>query len=220
MGAGGPAVRCTASLLAASTFVVTALWEDTKGRQYPAGQGNFDTGLLSESDWRGAQWVGAGHGEFSTTFTLPQTDKKQTLRGRAYVVAPGGHLLYVNGALVGSDDIGVAPWLDWTKQMHSRTHDVSRELRNGVNKLVLKTGCGAWCPSAAPTWAHSGRIIHTPAGKQPLARLLLTAAASPTGSEHIVTGFNESRVGTTLSSSSWFGSTIGTFAIVLGLPQC
>ena len=61
--------------------------------------------------------------------------------------------------------------------MHSRTHDVSSALQPGANQILLKTGCGAWCPSLAPTCAHSGRMIHTPAGGQPLARLLLTAGS-------------------------------------------
>ena len=208
VGGGGPAVKCGAALLPGASFVATALWQDAAGKQHPAGEGSFDTGLLSEADWRGAPWMGAGHGEFAATFTLAEGT---ATRGRAYVAAPGGQLLYVNGALVGTDSIGVAPWLDWTKQMHSRTYDVSAELRSGVNTLVLKAGCGAWCPSAAPTWAHSGRMIHTPAGKQPLARLLLTVGrrGSHAGEAlQIVAGFSHSRVGTTLSSSSWFGSTI------------
>ena len=208
VGAGGPRVKCGASLLPGASFVATALWQDAAGKQHPAGEGSFDTGLLSEADWRGAPWMGAGHGEFAATFTLADDAPK---RSRAYVAAPGGQLLYVNGALVGTDSIGVAPWLDWTKQMHSRTYDVSGELRSGLNTIVLKAGCGAWCPSAAPTWAHSGRIIHTPAGKQPVARLLLTVGrpGSHAGEAlHVVASFNQSRVGTTLTSSSWFGSTI------------
>jgi len=175
-GTGGPTVKCGVALLPAATFVVSAVLQDATGTQRTAGEGSFDTGLFAEADWQDAPWVGAGHGEFTATFTLPAADAAAR-RGRAYVSAPGGHLLYLNGELIGSDTIGVAPWLDWTRQMHSRTHDVSSALRSGANHVLLKTGCGAWCPSAAPTWAHSGRMIHTPAGAQPLARLLLTAGS-------------------------------------------
>ena len=200
VGAGGPAVHCGASLLPGASFVVSARWIYGSGQRRPAGDGSFDTGLFAEADWRGAPWVGAGHGEFAANFTLSAADAAAR-RGRAYVAAPGGALLFVNGELIGSDTIvgtsnphhylipgsfltdalyfqGVAPWLDWTKQMHSRTHDVSSALQPGANQILLKTGCGAWCPSLAPTCAHSGRMIHTPAGGQPLARLLLTAGAS------------------------------------------
>ena len=111
VGAGGPAVQCGASLLPGATFVVSALWEDDAGQRRPAGEGLFDTGLFAEADWRGAPWVGAGHGEFAASFALPAADAAGR-RGRAYISAPGGHLLYVNGELIGSDEVGVAPWLD------------------------------------------------------------------------------------------------------------
>jgi hypothetical protein len=181
--------ECGVQLTAGTSYRLRSMWQSAGGRASPLtapADGCFTTALATEADWRGAQWVGAGHGEFATNFTIspaavpPTCAGGHKLTGRAFLSAPGGGQLRVNGHVVGgggaaAHDPGVAPWLDWTKAMHHHVVDVSSVLRLGVNQVTLLTGCGAWCPSQAPTWAHSGRAIRTPAGAQPMAKLLLLA---------------------------------------------
>ena len=101
--------------------------------------------LTAEADWRGARWVGAGHGEFRGRLAIPTPQPSESsgcdaeeVQARAFVSAPGGALLRVNGALVGTDEIGVAPWLDWTKAMHVRVLDLSAHLRRAAGTSNIR----------------------------------------------------------------------------------
>ena len=210
-------VACGGALRPGTSYLLRAQWKASDGRVSLAAAGCFTTALATEADWRGAAWVGAGHGEFAANFSIAAAAVQPCIgakiAGTAFLSAPGGAQLLVNGQLVG-DDAGVAPWLDWTKAMHHHVVDVSSLLRVGVNRITLLTGCGAWCPSLAPTWAHSGRAIRTPAGAQPMARLLLLAECDIATETYSLgalasggAGFS-SRIGSVLSSSSWFGSTM------------
>ena len=109
-------------------------------------------------------------------------------------------MITVGGGVVGSDPVGVAPWLDFTAAIHHRVFDLTPHLvavaasvsthaethhagggaKRGINgdddddvAVVLAAGCGAWCPNTAPTWEHSHRTIHTTAGGLPLLRALI-----------------------------------------------
>ena len=135
--AGAVGVRCGVQLLPATSYEFEAQWIDADGGaspEHPASTGLFTTGLTVEVDWRGARWVGAGHGEFRGLLAIPPPKPgdsacAEEVQARAFVSAPGGALLRVNGAVVGTDEIGVAPWLDWTKAMHVRVLDLSAHLR-------------------------------------------------------------------------------------------
>ena len=136
--AGAVGLRCGVELLPATSYEFEAQWIDADGGaspEHPASTGFFTTGLTAEADWRGARWLGAGHGEFRGLLAVPNPKPIDSacdaaeVQARAFVSAPGGALLRVNGALVGTDEIGVAPWLDWTKAMHVRVLDLSAHLR-------------------------------------------------------------------------------------------
>eukprot|EP00936_MAST-01D_sp_MAST-1D-sp1_P000706 g706.t1 len=218
-------VRCGIALDGGKVYRWTASWRASDGRASAVSAPvRFVTALRDASaDWRGAQWVGDGHGQFRASFTLngSSVDAART-DALAFVAAPGGFVLRLNGDVVpGGDDVGVSGWFDWTVSIPTTTVDLTPLLKPGLNVLLLTVGCGAWCPSPAPTWAHSGRVVHTAAGALPLAKLALRVSIGGGGGGgggggpaqelvSLVTGDNsfESRPGFVLNSSSWYGSTL------------
>lgn len=210
------AVRVPVVLEEGVTYSWTAQWQDTSGRESsPSARAWFDVAVVSTSGWRGAAWVGAGHAEMQTEFALPDDAPLSSLRARVNVAAPGGAVVWVNGRVAGNDSVGIAGWLDWTRATYSRVVDIGPLLVAGTsNKVRVGFGCGAWCPSNVPTWLHSHRAVATPAGGQPLARVLvrIEAPGNSSGGIDIVRASGtkdfSSRPGPVINSSSWLGATI------------
>lgn len=208
---GPPCSARTPALTPASSYSFTASWKDDGSGRWSelSLPSSFDTDIV---DWSGAEWVGAGHGQLKFELVLPATTALSTagFRGRAYIDSPGGAVLTVNNVIVGFDAVGIAGWLDWTTSTHSHILDLGHLLRTGKNVVVLSFGCGAWCVSTTPTWSHSHRTIVTAAGGQPVARIIVTAQDSTTGSDVAVARSGDrssaTRVGPVLTSSSWYGS--------------
>jgi hypothetical protein len=202
---GAPA----ASLLAAGqAYTWTAQWQSADGRLSAVSPpAHFDVGLLSENDWRGNRWLGAGHREFRTSLDL--SDAPTAAVARAHVSSPGGAVLLVNGVLAGRDAVGMSAWLDFTASLPSATVDIGPLLRPGeTNELLLRAGCGYWCPSPVPTDQHSGRVIHTPAGAQPLARIAIAVSGVTRDTLTVLSNLSwEGRVGPTVYDSAWLGTT-------------
>lgn len=121
--------------------------------------------------------------------------------------------MLVDGEVVGDDPVGMAPWVDWVASMHHRVINFTQYVigRSETPTLVFAAGCGAWCPTTAPTWLHSHRPIHTPGGSLPVLRVLIVLEDTQ-GTELAVVvsggGGWSSRVGVVVSSSSWTGSTM------------
>ena len=193
-GVDGVGVRCGVVLPEGRSFSWTVTWAAAAGggTSAPSAPAHFATALRTDVAWRGARWVGAGHGQFRARFDLAPALAALALGGGggggggghltalAFLASPGGAVLRLNGNTVpGGDLVGVSAWFDWTRSIPTSTHDLTPLLAaNNSNELLLTIGCGNWCPSAAPTWAHSGRDVHTAAGGQPLARMLLVVTAT------------------------------------------
>ena len=99
----------------------------------------------------------------------------------------------VDGKVVGSDSVGMAGWLDWTAAVHHRVVDLTPLMNVSTGSsttLVLAAGCGAWCPSTAPTWEHSHRTINTPDGAQPVLRALVVVE-NESGTESFVSATSD-----------------------------
>eukprot|EP00041_Stephanoeca_diplocostata_P035091 m.1225772 g.1225772 ORF g.1225772 m.1225772 type:complete len:1068 (-) comp24635_c0_seq1:2136-5339(-) len=184
--ADGTAATVGVPLLPQTTYIWTATWTNDAGTTSPVAIGTFDTGIVAESDWHQAVWLGAGHNEFKTVVDLAaHTNAGQNSasrihihRARAYVASPGGFLLWVNGTSIGTDTVGVAGWFDWTKQVYHRVLDLDVSLSGTYSvgdrvEIRFAAGCGAWCPCDVPTWVHSHRTIRTPQGAQPVLRALI-----------------------------------------------
>eukprot|EP00750_Incisomonas_marina_P033167 INCI9596.2.p1 GENE.INCI9596.2~~INCI9596.2.p1 ORF type:complete len:738 (+),score=90.77 INCI9596.2:144-2357(+) len=212
----------------AQALFFTMQWTAMDGRRSPpSSPARFVQAPNKDAEWGGAQWVGAGHGQFRATFSLPQhsAGRSDIVTGvgvhprtermfDAFVVlaAPGGAVVQVDDKTT-SDSVGVGAWFDWTASLPAYVLDVSDLLvpAQATHELRVTLGCGCWCPSPVPTVEHSGRTVHTRAGAQPLARVLLVVRNTDTGEVAVTLASGDgnfsSRPGPVLNSSSWLGAT-------------
>ena len=109
----------------------------------------FETGLLSRSDWSGADWIAGDTGAPSSLPLLRGqfTVSKKIRSARVYASALGLYELTLNGKKVG--DQFLAPgWTDYTKRIQSQTYDITDLVRKGPNVIGANLGNG---------W-HSGKV--------------------------------------------------------------
>eukprot|EP00730_Choanoeca_flexa_P008327 TRINITY_DN12476_c0_g2_i7.p1 TRINITY_DN12476_c0_g2~~TRINITY_DN12476_c0_g2_i7.p1 ORF type:complete len:946 (+),score=206.96 TRINITY_DN12476_c0_g2_i7:296-3133(+) len=111
---------------------------------------SFILGPETEADWQNATLLGgSNHTQLRCDFTLSQEDIKRAV---AFVLAPGCHVLEVNGAPVG-DSFGQCPWLQYDKRMLYQSVDVTTALSNGSNALGVLLGRGFYLRSKFNTEA-------------------------------------------------------------------
>ena len=141
--ADGAGVRCGVEVPEGRAFTWTLTWRAAGGgspSSLPSAPARFVTALRSDAGWRGARWVGAGHGQFRARFDLSAAAASLaavrgaavaggnlTLTALAFLSAPGGAVLTLNGdtALPGGDRVGVSAWFDWTRSLPSTAHDLT-----------------------------------------------------------------------------------------------
>lgn len=111
---------------------------DRQGRPSPwSAPSWFETGLVSASDWQGAQWISAPFDAVDQPRpllrgTLPLS--KPVRRARLYATARGVYQLWLNGRTVG--DQFLAPgWTNYHQRLQTQTYDVTDFLRSGANVI-------------------------------------------------------------------------------------
>ncbi len=115
---------------------------DKDGRPSPFSQvARFDTGLLSQADWKG-RWIG-GKSLFRKEFELG----KKPVRARAYVCGLGYSEFRLNGHKVGRNVLDPA-WTTYDKRVLYVTYDVTRYLQPGRNAAAVMLGQG-WLKAKA-----------------------------------------------------------------------
>jgi hypothetical protein len=119
--------------------------------------GRWTMGILSPSDWHGAQWIGAtattddsGPGgrdaskAASTDSILLRrnfTVKPRLTRALAYVCGLGQYEMTVNGGKIG-DAVLTPGWTEYTKTCLYDTYDITSALQTGENAVGLFLGNG------------------------------------------------------------------------------
>ncbi|MBL1068008.1 alpha-L-rhamnosidase [Streptomyces sp. 7-21] len=147
----------------------------------------FVTGLPSEADWAGAQWIGRAAGDGAApllrhAFTLPAAPERAFL-----AVAAGGYArVTLNGRPV-ADEVLSPGFTDYTRRVQYVVHDVTHLLRPGPNALGAELGRGFFGVTAPNTWDWHTAPWHG----EPRLRLLLRATGR--------TG----RATTVVSSAAW-----------------
>ena len=110
----------------------------------------WEAGLLSESDWQNAAWVGGTlTGGPRTTVPCPYLRTTFTLDvvpegARLYITALGVYEASINGVRVGTDYFAPG-WTDYNKRVQYQTYDVTDLLRVGENVLGAILGDGWYC---------------------------------------------------------------------------
>lgn len=99
--------------------------------------GWFETGLVSASDWQGAQWIGAPFDAVDQPRPLLRGTlrlSKPVRQARLYATARGVYQLWLNGRPVG--DQFLAPgWTDYPQRLQVQTYDVTDMLQGGTNAI-------------------------------------------------------------------------------------
>lgn len=115
----------------------------------------FETGLLSNSDWKG-KWIssadapkdvvkkiksGGKNQDLKRKWVQPaylrkgfSTNQKEIKSARLYLASHGWFQTYINGEKVGDDYLGTG-WTEYGKHVQSNTYDVTNLLRNGENAI-------------------------------------------------------------------------------------
>lgn len=99
--------------------------------------GWFETGLISATDWQGAQWIGAELDVVDQPRPLLRSTlhlRQPVRQARLYATARGVYQLWLNGQPVG--DQFLAPgWTDYRQRLQVQTYDVTELLRSGANVI-------------------------------------------------------------------------------------
>ncbi|WP_437921087.1 family 78 glycoside hydrolase catalytic domain [Sphingobacterium sp. LRF_L2] len=98
---------------------------------------HFDTGLLTNVDWKGAHWIKRDNDEANdyTYFRKQATLKDKPIkRAIAYISAYHSYSLYINGEAVGK---GAA--FHYPQYAYYKGYDVTTKLKNGANSIASMT---------------------------------------------------------------------------------
>jgi hypothetical protein len=221
--AGGAApsegVMCGATLMSGLSYSWTVQYWAGSLRSEPA-TSNFDIGLLSEADWGGAKWLGAGQKQFRLA---PPVGALASLRRpgarlKLHVAAPGGAVVEVGGTVLG-DPVGLSLWTSNDKTVQYFSYDLTRYalLDAGGNAqmddVIVTVGGGFFSSSVRPAKATNGA---RPTACRIL--LLLDTGATRSGGAYNRVLLRSSvgdpaihgRPGPVLADDPWKGSTINT----------
>jgi hypothetical protein len=109
----------------------------------------FSVGLLSQSDWDGAEWIGGKNQLRSNEFSLPTSDP--ITRARVYLTGVGFVELWVNGQRVSSDAQGRETFINpgfstvFSRRVLYNAYDVASLLfPGGKNVVGIRLGMGKY----------------------------------------------------------------------------
>ncbi len=144
---------------------------DGNGNASPWTEKNwFETGLFSESDWKGS-WIGDGtvapakDEDFYKRIPAPMFRKtfdvsKKITRARLYICGLGYNDVYINGER--ADDIRLDPgWTQFAKTVYYNVHDVTNELKEGKNAIGVILGNGWYNPLPLRVFGRDLRKVLT-----------------------------------------------------------
>ncbi len=127
--------------------------EDKDGAAVQSGTAFFETGLMSQYNWRG-NWISDSNG---TDFKpAPRFRKEFKARGdiaqaRAYIAVAGLYTMYINGSKVG-DRILDPAFTRYDRTVLYTTYDITEQLRAGANAIGVELGNGWYNHQPVTTW--------------------------------------------------------------------
>jgi hypothetical protein len=115
-------------------------------------------GLLAQSDWSSAKWIGDDAPDISTpapmlrnSFTL----SKPVRRAMVYVTSQGAYELHLNGNRVG-DQILAPGWTDYRKRVLYQAYDITALLNAGGENIVGAIIGDGWYNAKMQGWPGRG----------------------------------------------------------------
>lgn len=174
----------------------------------------FDIGLLTEADWAGAQWIGAGQKQFKL---MPPGLIRDSLRRvpaakiKLHVAAPGGAVVEVGGTTLG-DPVGLSLWTANDKTVQYFSYDLTDVMLDSTAlPVVVGIGGGFFSSTIRPAKATNG-------ARPTMCRILLLLDTGDAAEDNRVLlrssissgGAIEGRAGPVLSDDPWMGTTTNT----------
>jgi hypothetical protein len=218
-------VTCGKTLKSGASYEWTAQYwaapvgEEEQELASPTSTSRFDVGLLSESDWAGAEWLGGGQKQFKLA---PPASALNVLRAgvagaklKLHVAAPGGAVVEVGGQPIG-DPVGVSLWTENDKSVQYCSYDVTAALLSSdpTSADVVVTAGGGFFTSQDPASRSTNGAATT------ACRILLVLDTGATGqgdrtvlhstSSSTAAAAIQGRVGPVVSDDPWGGCTLNT----------
>lgn len=171
---GATSVRPETPLKPLATYTWQAQWwsagNDTPS---PTTSAAFTIGPITEADWEGSVWLGGGQNEFKLTYSL---DAVSAAAGASiFVASPGGAVVYSQSQIektrdwiwtvVGDDEIGLSPWIDFRKTVSYQGYTIPLGLskEQQQQQVKLQIGAGFWSPEyqlGNPFWGKGVGSIY------------------------------------------------------------
>ena len=122
-------------LAADTAYTWQVRWWDRAGSASVVATSAFSTGLYTEADWKGAQWVGGQIGQYRKGFAV----KAPVARATAYVIGLGYYQLHMNGKQVSTHELGAFTTFDRRVLYDTLdlTEAVNAGLQGGSKEQVL-----------------------------------------------------------------------------------
>ena len=127
--------------------------EDNNGTEVQSETAFFETGLMSQHNWRG-NWI--SDKKDSDFKPAPRFREEFKIRGgikqaRAYIAAAGLYTLYINGHKAG-DHILDPAFTRYDRRILYTTYDITKSLKEGANAAGVELGNGWYNHQAITTW--------------------------------------------------------------------
>ena len=157
-------------LSSANRYYWKVLVWDQDGKLSESESDWFETGLMSEQDWKG-QWIGDGkkapekEEDFYNKIPAPLFRKdfktsKKIKSARLYIAGLGYNEIFLNGEKV-SDYYLEPGWTQFAKTVYYNVHDVTNQLQSGDNVLGVMLGNGWYNPLPLRIFGRNLRNILT-----------------------------------------------------------
>lgn len=115
----------------------------------------FETAMMKPSDWKAA-WIGDGSIQFERDEDFYNNDRmplfrksfnvtKKIERARLYISGLGYYEAYLNGKKI-NDHVLEPGWTTYSKQVLYVAHDITSDLKNGINVAGVMLGNGWYNP--------------------------------------------------------------------------
>ena len=132
------------------------IWDQDGKISRWSGDNHFDTGLMSENDWK-ANWISSPESCYSPVFIKEINLEKIPGRATVFVNCQGYFELFVNGAKIGNDVLSPAV-SDFRYENYYLTYDIRNHLKTGKNTIGVWTGRG-WYSFGLPGVTHQSPVF-------------------------------------------------------------
>ena len=208
-------IVCGAALTPGATYQWGAqIWSGASAAPSAPATGTFTVGLLSETDWAGAEWLGGGQKQFKLS---PPADSLVSPGSvmKLHVASPGGAIVELRGGAGAprpiGDPVGISLWTETSKSVQYISYDITGAMleAGAAAEIVVTAGGGFWTSTN-----HAAAV--TNGASEPAVRMLLVLGTARGGDRVLMKSSTAAgaailgRAGPVLKDDPWQGTTLDT----------